>query len=138
VASKTFKTRITKKGPFFKADPAKTLAENIHVMMLALAKEGARDVRGQLRVGTGGRDPVSKLGGRVADHIAGELRRRPAGPKYSAVVIVRRRGLSREYAIALSSAALYLEKTVHAFRKTRGRILRSRAINAAELLKGLR
>ena len=137
MASKTFKTTITTKGPFFKGDPAKKLADNIHTMMLAIAEEGAKDVRGQLRMGTAGRDPVSNLGGRVADRLVGELRRYPRGDAYTARVFVRNRGLSRQQGISLMAAASFLESTIHAFRKTRGRILRARAVNAAELLKGL-
>lgn len=137
MASRSFKTKLTTKGPFFTGDPSKTLADNIHLMMLAIAREGAKDVRGQLRMGTAKRAPVAVLGGRVADRVTGELRRYPSGAPYTARVMVRNRGLTRPQGIALMAASSFLESTVHAFRKTRGRILRARAVNAAALLKGL-
>lgn len=132
-----FKTTITTKGPFFDHDPAKTFMENVHTMMVALASEGAKDVHGQLRQGQGNRAPIRKLSDRVADHVGGELRKAPTGPGFSAVILVINRGLSKPEAISMMAAASFLEGTVHAFRKTQGRILRSRAVNHANLTKGI-
>lgn len=132
-----FKTTIKKDGPFFHGDPAKTFRENAHNLMLSVASEGASDVIGQLKAGESNRRPIAALGDRVSDHVAGELRKTPAGPNYQAVVFVRNRGLSRKGAISLMAAASVVESKVHAFRKTKGRMARARAINSAELLKGL-
>jgi hypothetical protein len=133
------KTQIKASGPFFTADPAKTLRQNMHVMMQKLAKAGMKDVRSQLRAGRSDRAPVSRLGHHhVVDYVFGELRRYPPGPKFTARVIVRNRGLTAEQGKSLMAAASQLEGEVHAFRKTKGRILRTRIVNAAELLKGIR
>lgn len=133
----TFKTSITKTGPFFRHDPAKTFRDNAHDLMLAIAEEGAKDIRGQLRQGEGDRRPIAAIGDRVSDHVEGELRRAPAGPNYRAVTFVRNRGYTRKEATSLMAAAAELETTIHAFRKTKGRMARARAIHNAELLKGL-
>ena len=135
--SKSFKTSITVHGPWFTHDPAKTFAGNVHEMMLGLAREGAKDVQGQTRAGQSGREPIRQLGDHVSDHVAGELRRYPAGPRYAARVIVRNRGFTKAEGISLMAAASQVEQQTHAFRKTTGRIMRARAVNAAELAKGL-
>lgn len=133
------RTQIKKTGPFFTHDPAKTLRQNMHVMMTKLAKAGMTDVRSQLRAGRSQRAPISRLGHHhVVDYVFGELRRYPAGPRYSARIIVRNRGLTREQGISLMAAASRLEGQLHAFRKTKGRIARTRIVNAAELLKGIK
>jgi hypothetical protein len=137
VATAKFKTILTMKGPFFDHDPAKTFMENVHVMMVAIKDEGAKDVQGQLRQGAGNRAPIRKLGDRVADHVGGELRRAPSGPGFSAVILVINRGMSKAEAISMMAAASFLEGSLHAFRKTQGRILRARAVNQANLTKGI-
>ena len=134
-----YKTSIKVSGPFFTHDPAKTLRENMHVMMLNLAKAGAKDVRSQMRAGRSERAPISRLGHHhVVDYVFGELRRYPSGPRYTARVIVRNRGLTKEQGISLMASASQVEGQIHAFRKTKGRILRTRTVNAAELLKGIK
>jgi len=137
VGTAKFKTSIKSTGPFFHGDPAKTFAGNVHEMMLALAREGRADVVGQLEQGQGGRPVVRLLKDRVADHVVGELRRAPPGSKYSAVIFIRNHGFSKPEAVSLMAAASVLEGKIHAFRKTAGRLMRSRAANAAELTKGL-
>lgn len=132
-----FKTSIKQTGPFFDHDPAKTFAGNVHEMMSELAKQGREDVIGQLRSGEGGRKPISRLGDHVSEHVVGELRRYPSGPSYSAVIFIRNRSFTAGEAKSLMAAASVLEGRIHAFRKTAGRIMRSRAANAAELVKGL-
>jgi hypothetical protein len=132
-----FKTSIRKDGPFFQADPAKTFATNVHDLMLAVAREGARDVIGQLRSGEGGRKPISRLGDRVTDHVTGEMRSFPPGPSYSATVFVANRGYSVREAVSLMAAASVLESRLHAFRKTAGRISRSRKVNMDGLFRGI-
>jgi hypothetical protein len=137
VATAKFKTSITQRGPFFQGDPGKTFAGNVHEMMLALAREGRADVVGQLEQGQGQRAEVRLLKDRVADHVVGELRRAPPGSKYTAVIFIRNKGFTATEAKSLMAAASVLEGRIHAFRRTAGRIMRSRAANAAELLKGL-
>lgn len=137
MAGARFRTSLKKDGAWFSHDPARTFMANVHEMMVKLAEEGAADVRGQLRMGEGGRAPIRKLGDRVADHITGELRKAPAGPGFSAWVFVENRGLGAQEAKSMMAAASFLEGSIHPFRKTQGRISRSRAVNAAELLKGL-
>ena len=137
MARTTFRTSITKHGPFFRRDPARTFRENAHDMMEAVARVGAEDVIGQLRSGESGRAPIKRLGDRVSDHVAGELRRRPHGPNYTATVFVRNRGFTRKEAVSLMAAASSLESRVHAFRKTAGRISRDRGVNIDELLDGI-
>lgn len=132
-----WKTSIRKDGPFFRNDPEKTFRKNAHEMMLAVARVGVDDVRGQMRAGEADRAPIRALGDRVSDHVGGELRRYPSGRPYSAVVFVVNRGLGRAEAISLMAAASEVEGQTHAFRKTAGRISRSRAVNVEQLLKGL-
>lgn len=136
-AKSAFRTTITKDGPFFHGDPAKTWRHNAHDLMLAVAREGAADVIGQLRVGNAGRRPIRLLGDHVSDHVVGELRRAPVGPNYRAITFVRNRGFTQAEAISLMAAASSVESRIHAFRKSKGRMARARAINSAELLKGL-
>jgi hypothetical protein len=133
----SFQTTLKRTGPFFHGDPSKTFRQNAHDLMEAVAREGAADVRGQLRMGDAGRLPVNGTSRHVSDYVAGELRKAPAGPNYRAVTFVRNRGLSKIRGISLMAAASWVESQVHAFRKSKGRMARSREINSAELLKGL-
>lgn len=137
MAGARFSTSLKKDGPWFAHDPVKTFRDNVYEMMVGLAREGAADVRGQLRAGDGNRAPIRAFGGHVSDRVTGEIRRTPAGSRYSAVVFVSTRGMSRAAAISTHAAASFLEGSVHPFRKTAGRISRSRLANADELLKGL-
>lgn len=137
MAGARFRTSIKKDGPWFSHDPEDTFRGNVHTMMTRLAEEGVKDVRGQLGGGSG-RSLVKATGDRVSDHVVGELRRTPSGPGFSAWVFVTTRGLNAKEAISLQAAASFLEGTIHAFRRTAGRISRSRAANVEELLKGLR
>lgn len=133
-------TSIDLKGPFFQKDPRKTFRQNARVLMDALAREGQEDVRVQMRQGQAGRAPISAdvRPARVADHVVGRTTslkgRRWA---LTAVVSVQNSGLSESKAIALMAAASRVEAKTHAFRRTTGRIKRSRKINTAELMKGL-
>lgn len=137
MAGARFRTSIKKDGPWFAHDPADTFRGNVHKMMVGLAREGAADVEGQLAVGNSGREPIRMLGDHVSQHVIGELRRAPSGPGFSAWVFVRNRGFSGREAKSLMAAASVLEGKLHVFRKTAGRISRSRKANADELIKGL-
>lgn len=131
-------TTIDKTGPFFRNDPAKTFRQNIRVMMDAVEREGASDVRAQLRAGEGGRAPISHNMGRVSGHVVGRTHSL-AGKRWAvtAVVSVNNSGFSRTQGIALMAAASRVEGQTHAFRKTAGRVRRMRAMNTDELLKGI-
>jgi len=136
VATPSYKSTLKTTGPFFANDPAKTLADNIHDMMLKIAREGRKDVRGQFMIGESERDPIRMLGkAHVSHYITGELRRWPHGPNYSAKIIVRNRKLTAEQGRSLYAAASSVEGRIHAFRKTTRRILV--AINGVDLTKGL-
>lgn len=136
MAGARFRTSIRKTGGWFEHDPADTFRGNVHTMMTRLAEEGAKDVIGQLG-NSGKRSLISATGDRVSDHVVGELRKVPAGPGFSAWVFVTTRGLSKKEAISVQAAASFLEGTIHMFRKTAGRISRSREATAAEVIKGL-
>jgi hypothetical protein len=134
-----FVTTIDKSGPFFTNDPAKTFRQNIRVLMDAIAKEGEADVKAQLQAGSSGRARISALGDRVADHTVG--RTSSIGGKrwaVTAVVSVNNLGWSRAQGISLMAAASMVERETHSFRRTTGRLRRARAINTAELLRGIK
>jgi hypothetical protein len=137
VAGSSFKTSIKMTGPFFDHDPAKTWGNNAHNMMVGVAREGSADVRGAMAAGNAGRAAIQKIGDHVSDHVRGELRKRPSGSNYTAMVFVENRGFSAKEGISLMAAASQVESQTHAVRKTTGRISRSRAVNVSELLKGL-
>ena len=132
-----FKSSIKADGPFFRKDPDKVFRQNAHDMMEKIAETARDDVIGQMVRGEPGRAPIKKLGDRVADHVVGELRKRPAGNRYTAVVFVRNHGFSRVEAISLMAAASRLEGDIHAFRRTFSALRRNRAVTQAELWKGL-
>ena len=136
----TFKTEIKKTGVFFTSNPAKTFRQNVRVMMAAVAAEGEADVVGQLRAGESGRYPLGGgiRPGRVSGHVRGRTHNL-SGKQWAvtAVVSVNNRGFSQQQGIKLMAAASWLESQGHAFRRTTGRIRRARAVNTAELLKGI-
>jgi len=141
-------TTIDLSGPFFKHDPAKTFRQNVRVMMDALAAEGEADVQEQM--GQAGPE-----GAAVRPYVVG--RTRSLGGKrwaVSATVSVQPANLSRAGALRIMAIAagrhkattssgrnigttLGVEGKHHVFRRTTSRLRRARAINAAELLKGL-
>ena len=133
-----FRTTLTKKGPFFAHDPADTFRGNVHRMMLAMAEEGAKDLRGQMEAGNSERAPIRSLSDHVSQHVTAELRKAPSGPGFQLWVFIRNRGLSARQGTSLMAAGSSLEGRFHYIRKTSGRVWRSRHFNVAELLKGLR
>lgn len=133
-----YRTTITMSGPFFRGDPRKKFAENKRSFMEQLAEIGEADVVGQLRAGQGDRYPLGMGLGRVADHVHGRVESLSGKHwKATAVVSINNRGLSKAQGIKLMAAASYLERTGHAMRRTKGRLLRTRKPNI-DLLKGLR
>ena len=137
-------TTLTTKGPFFQADPSRTFRQNVRVMMAAVAAEGESDVKAQLKAGESQRYPLGGgiKPGRVSGHVVGlgpisKLSRTRREGGLAAVVFVNNTGFTKKQGTKLMAAASHLEGTVHAFRKTKNRIARSRKVNEAELLKGL-
>lgn len=132
-------TTIDTSGPFFAKDPAKTFRQNVRVLMDAVAAEGEADVRAQITAGNSGRKPIAELG---QDHVSAHVIGRTSNLRgrrwaVTAVVSVNNSGFSPKEGISLMAAASSVESQTHAFRRTTGRIRRARALNQAELLKGL-
>jgi hypothetical protein len=132
-------TTIDRSGPFFEHDPAKTVRQNGQVLIARVAEEGAADIIAQLQAGESRRAPISRTSGdRVSAHVIGRTQSLTGKPwQMTAVVSVVNRGLSRAEATALMAAASEIEGRAHVFRRTTSRLRRSRAVNRAELLKGL-
>ena len=131
-----YRSSIALDGPFFRNDPGKTFRQNARAMMEAVAKEGAKDVTG--RMGNGrSRAPVSIGGGTVADRVVPLVAFNGQLGDVTAVVLVATKGLSRREAIAVRAAGSEVETQTHAFRQMTTRMRRARAINQAELLKGI-
>jgi len=122
-------TTIDKTGPFFRSDPVRTFRQNIRTMMDAVAREGESDVRAQLA-------PHSRTGATVAGVIG---RTASLGGKRWAVSAVVSQ--THVYPWPGGGQKQYrggkLEAKTHAFRKTASRIRSTRAVNVAELLKGI-
>lgn len=131
-------TSIDKTGPFFTHDPAKTFRQNARVMLEAVAAEGQEDVRVQLRAGESTRAPINLLRDRVADHAIGRVRSL-SGKRWAltAVISVNNSGFSRREGISLMAAAASVERRFHPFRRTASRLRSARAVNQAELAKGM-
>lgn len=128
-----FRSSISLKGPFFERDPARTFSQNMQHMAEAMADEAAKDVIG--RMGSN-RAQVSLIGGHVADRVARFTK--PSGlGKTTVVVMVGTRGLSGDEATALDAAGSQVERQTHAFRKMTARMRSARAVQRAELLKGI-
>lgn len=129
-------TTIDVSGPFFERDVHKTFYENARAMMEAMAAEGEADVKAQLAPGN--RRPIRLLGDRVSDHVRGRVRS-VAGKRWwlNAVVSVNNIGFNRPEGISLMAAAGTVERETGAFRRTSSRLGRARAVNRAELTKGL-
>lgn len=121
-------------GPFFKADPEKTILENVQKFMQGIADEGAKAARAGLLTGSDRRAPIRLLDDRVADHVIGRTVSL-TGKKWrtAAVVQVLNRGYSGAEGTSLMAAASYVEGKTAAIRRV------SRGINAnkADFTKGL-
>ncbi len=130
-------TTIDLSGPFFTKDPALVLSQNVELMMAAIAKEGEEDVRAQMQAGESTRAPLS-FGGRVAERLRGRVTSLQHNPWHrTAIVSPSREGLSPKDAIALYAAASRIESKSHPFRTTTNRLRRAKAVNTAELTRGL-
>lgn len=133
-------TSIDLSGPFFTNDPRKTFRQNARVMLARLAEEGEQDVRVQQQASESTRAPISNkvTPDRVSGHVVGRVTAL-SGKRWAltAVVSVNNRGQTEAGGIALMAAASRVEERTRAFRRTTYRLRKARAINAAELLKGI-
>jgi hypothetical protein len=138
-----FITTIDKTGPFFTKDPAKTFRQNARSMMRAIALEGQTDVIAQLLVSQSGRAEISVASvtpRRVAAHVAASVPYTPGQTKAGTIishVYVPNFGYSPKEGRSLMAAYSEVERETGAFKRTTGRLRRAKAINRAELLKGL-
>lgn len=143
-------TSIDFKGPFFEKDPTKTFAENLDMMLRAMSKEAAADVRAQIQSHRG-QMPFSRGRNgsisRVAERVDHPWRR---GVGYSLIWTstegLQGRGGNRasghsqwagNEAAKTLAAMSSIEGRWHPFRVTKNRIMRMRSVNAEELTKGL-
>ena len=129
-------TTISFTGPFFEHDPALTLRQNIRVMVAAMAEEGAADLQAQIRAKAG---PMPRSTGWTADHVYGHTKSSKTGKPWAlwAAVSQDTQGMDAKTAIRTQAAASSIARRWQPARKTRNRLMRSRHINKAELLKGI-
>ena len=136
MASSSLTVRATTSGPFFRGDPVKTFGENVTRQIEAVTEAAARSVASQLRMGQGGRAPVSRIGGRVADHVVGRTRSLEGSAwRATGVVGLDAGGLSPVDRLALFAAAARVESRTHAFARANAAV--ARKLRADELLRGL-
>jgi hypothetical protein len=109
--------------------------------MAAVAAEGEADAKAQMASGQGGRYRIQAAGvtpGRVSGHVVGRVQSLTGKPwAVTAVVSVNNRGYSKKQGTSLMAAAATVEAETHAFRTTKSRLRKARAVNQAELLKGI-
>jgi len=117
------------RGPLFRGDPGKVVRRNVEAALERAAAAGARAARAELSAGEARRLPVSRIGGRVADHVQGRTRSL-AGRSWSstAIVSVVPLGAGAD-GVALMAAASLLERRTHALEG------RAAAAMRAELLR---
>src|SRR5688572_20057743 len=127
--------RVDFKGPFFTRDPRKTFRANIRDFMDAVANEGERDVRQQIEARA---SAMPNYTGHTAAHVRGRTANL-SGKRWqvTAVVGMDTRGMSRAQAIRTQAAASSVEGRFHPFRRTTAAIKRGRAVQMANLTKGL-
>lgn len=128
-------TTIDLTGPFFEKDPAKTVRQNVRVMMEAMAREAESDVKAQ----------IPSKSGETARGIRGRVQSLAGKPWAVTMVVSQQRAFPWKHmgtrGFVGRGEAVYrggkLEAKLHMFRRTAGRLRRSRAVNTAELTKGL-
>ena len=125
-------------GPFFENDPGKTFRQNGRRMIEAVVKEGAIDVIHTLMSGESSRAPIRALGGRVHEHVFDRVESLAGKPwQVTGVISINNSGFSAAEGISLMAAAAVLERKTKAFARARRALLRARAVNVAELLRGI-
>lgn len=127
------KGRITTSGPFFARDPGDTFSRNAAKMMEAFAREGETEARTRIR----SIPPAGVRTGRTRSKLLGRAKA-IAGRPWRATAIV---GIPRIQAgpdpIATYAALARIESAAHPMRATTNALRRARAVNTAELTKGL-
>jgi hypothetical protein len=122
-------TSIDLTGPFFEKDPALTLRQNIRAMLAAMAAEGEADVRAQA-------EPKS-LTGAFAAGVKGRVDSLTGKPWHLTAIVSQ----THVYRWPKGGPKGYRggkhEKRHGFFKRTGQRLRRSRAVNTAELVKGL-
>lgn len=122
-------TTIDLSGPFFTYDPTKRLARNIEAMMAAVAEEGETDVAAQAA--------AHQKTGRFYEGVVGRVSSLAGKPWHKTAVISQ----TAVYPWPNGGPKQYrggkLEAKYGFFRKTKSRLNRSRAVNRAELTKGM-
>ncbi|HET7182664.1 MAG TPA: hypothetical protein VFI15_10565 [Candidatus Limnocylindrales bacterium] len=100
-------------GPLFRGDPSKTMWENIEAHYAELARYGESEARRGFSQSAGGRQAISALGDRVADHVIGRVMARPSrggrGWRAHGVVQVYNEGLDAAQSRSLMAAGSILE-----------------------------
>jgi hypothetical protein len=127
-------------GPFFRKDPGATFRQNVRAMMDAVAEEGEKDVRAQLEAGNAGRAPVRHWGSQHSSEFVRGRTVSLTGKRWAVTAVVSLlvpQGAARRQAQSLKAAGSLLEERLHAFRKTKNRLGRTRKTNMSELLKGI-
>lgn len=122
-------TTIDLSGPFFQSDPRKRLGQNIEAMLEAIAAEGEADVKAQAAAHRDTGRFYEGIKGRVVS-LSGKHWRRTAVVSQTNVYPWPNGG-QKQY------RGGKLEARHGFFRKTKNRLNRSRAVNRAELTKGM-
>jgi hypothetical protein len=127
-------TTIKRDGPFFTHDPEKTFSGNLEVMLEAFAKEGEADVRAQ--VAPHSRHHVFEEG------VVGRTHRLDGAPfRQPTAVVSQQHVYDWRVHRSTPAEAQYrggkFEAKYGVFGRTYRRVRSMRAINAAELLRGL-
>jgi hypothetical protein len=132
-------TELDLTGPLFTRKPGQTIRDNIGALMERLAGVGASETRRGYAAGSGSREPVQALGGRVADRVVGRVVARAShgGRRWhaSGVIQVYNEGLSVQQGRSLMAAASVLEGRQNVIRKATREI--GRQLRSIDLTAGL-
>ena len=127
-------TTIDFTGPFFTGDPEKQFDENVDVMLKAMGEEARSDVVAQ--IDSHAQDMARSIGWSVSRVAVRSTFPWRQGKGYS-VVWTSTQGDDKKTATRTMAAMSTIEGRWHPFRVTKNRLGKSRAINMAELTKGM-
>ena len=127
-------TTIDVSGPFFTRDVTQTFRANVRAMLQAMAEEGAEDVRAQIEAHEGDM-PRSVGWSRTRVAVRSHFPWRE-GRGYS-LLWTSTQGMGKKEAVRTMAAMSTIEGRWHPFRVTKNRLNKSKAVNYAELTKGL-
>lgn len=127
--------RASLEGPFFAADPSKTVRGNIRDMMDALSAEMEKDVKAQISAAAG---QMPGWSGWSLEHVVGRTASY-SGKRWmvTAVVSENTNGMDAKTAIRTKAAGASIERRFHPFGRTSRAVRASRAVLAANLTKGI-